>query len=51
MRVVADSRALVWFMQGSPRLSVRAADVLRAAEASDGITVSVATLVDLWYVA
>lgn len=36
---------------GSPRLSVRAGDVLGDAEAGDGIAVSVATLVDLWYVA
>jgi len=51
VRVVADSHTLVWFTQGSPRLSVRAGEVLREAEADAGITVSVATLVDLWYVA
>ena len=50
MKVVADSHALVWFTQGSPQLSPRAAEVLRQAEAGDGITVSVATLIDLWYV-
>jgi PIN domain nuclease of toxin-antitoxin system len=41
---------LVWFTQSSPQLSDRAGEVLRDAEASDGIVVSVATLVDLWYV-
>ncbi len=50
MKVVADSHALVWFTQGSPQLSVRAGEALREAEASDGIVVSVATLIDLWYV-
>lgn len=50
MKVVADSHALVWFTQGSSQLSPRAAEVLREAEASDGIAVSVATLIDLWYV-
>lgn len=50
MRVVADSHAIVWYVQGSPRLSDSAAAALASAEASDGIVVSVATLVDLWYV-
>lgn len=50
MRVVADSHAIVWYVQGSARLSERAASALSEAEASDGIVVSVATLVDLWYV-
>lgn len=50
MRVVADSHALVWFTQGSSRLSTTAAEVLHAAEASQGVVVSVATLIDLWYV-
>lgn len=50
MKVVADSHALIWFTQGSPQLSARAGEALREAEASDGIAVSVATLVDLWYV-
>lgn len=50
MRVVADSHALVWFTQGSSQLSTRAAEVLRSAEASEGVVVSVATLIDLWYV-
>lgn len=50
MRVVADSHAIIWFVQGSPRLSDGAASALADAEASDGIVVSVATLLDLWYV-
>lgn len=50
MKVVADSHALAWFTQGSTQLSARAAEVLREAETSGGIAVSVATLVDLWYV-
>ena len=50
MTVVADSHALVWFAQGSPHLSAPAAEALREAEGGDGITVSVATLIDLWYV-
>ena len=50
MRVVADSHAIVWYVQGSPRLSDRAAAALADAEASEGVVVSVATLVDLWYV-
>lgn len=50
MRVVADSHALVWFAQGSPHLSTRAGESLRTAEASDGVVVSMATLIDLWYV-
>ncbi len=50
MRVVADSHAIVWYVQGSSRLSERAASALSEAETSDGIVVSVATLVDLWYV-
>lgn len=50
MRVVADSHAIVWYVQGSTRLSEDAAVALAEAEAADGIVVSVATLVDLWYV-
>ena len=50
MRVVADSQALLWFSQDSPQLSTRASKVLRDAEAGDGIVVSIASLVDLWYV-
>jgi len=50
LRAVADSHAIVWYVQGSPRLSPPAAAVLAEAEATEGIVVSVATLVDLWYV-
>ena len=50
MKVVADSHALIWFTQGSSQLSARAAQAMQEAEATDGIAVSVATLVDLWYV-
>jgi len=50
VRIVADSHAIVWYLQGSPRLSKGAAAALSDAEASGGIVVSVATLVDLWYV-
>lgn len=50
MRVVADSHAIVWFTQRSTQLSDRAAGALRDAARSEGITVSVATFVDLWYV-
>jgi PIN domain nuclease of toxin-antitoxin system len=50
VRVVADSHAIVWYVQGSPRLSDAGAAALADAEATDGIVVSVATLIDLWYV-
>lgn len=50
MKVVADSHAIVWYIAGSDRLSDRAAKTLREAEEKDGLVVSVATLVDLWYV-
>lgn len=50
MRVLADSHAVLWHLQGSDRLSTRASEALNDAEATDGIVVSVATLVDLWYV-
>ncbi len=50
MRVVADSHAIVWYVKGSPRLSPPARDVLTGAEGGGGIVVSVATLIDLWYV-
>lgn len=48
---MADSHAIVWYLAGSSRLSGPAKAVLREAESSDGIVVSVATLIDLWYVA
>lgn len=50
MRVVAGSHAIVWYVQGSKRLSERAAEVLAEAEAERSLVVSVATLIDLWYV-
>ena len=50
MRVVADSHAIVWYVQDSERLGTDAAVALADAEATDGLVVSVATLVDLWYV-
>jgi PIN domain nuclease of toxin-antitoxin system len=49
VKVVADSHAIFWHLQRSSRLSEPAAEALRDAAASDGLTVSVATLVDLWY--
>lgn len=51
MRVVADSHAIVWYLQGSSRLSEPSHLALSESEATEGIVVSVATLVDLWYVA
>lgn len=49
MRVVADSHAIFWHLQRSPKLSAPAAQALR--EAGDHeIVVSVASLIDLWYV-
>ncbi len=50
MRVLADSHAIVWYLHGSPRLSAPAASALTEAQATDGVVVSVATLIDLWYV-
>lgn len=50
MRVVADSHAVVWYVQGSKRLSDRAAEVIAEAEGERALEVSVATFIDLWYV-
>lgn len=50
MRVVADSHAVVWHSQRSERLSTLAATTLTEAENTDGVVVSVASLIDLWYV-
>ena len=50
MRVLADSHTIVWHMNGSERLSATAANALTKAEATDGVVLSVASLVDLWYV-
>jgi PIN domain nuclease of toxin-antitoxin system len=50
VRVLADSHAIVWHLQGSARLSATAASSLVEAETTDGVVVSIATLIDLWYV-
>ncbi|HTW99984.1 MAG TPA: type II toxin-antitoxin system VapC family toxin [Acidimicrobiales bacterium] len=50
MVVVADSHALVWYLSGSRRLSRAARSALEDAEASKGLVVSVASMIDLWYV-
>ncbi|WP_167760861.1 type II toxin-antitoxin system VapC family toxin [Geodermatophilus sp. DF01-2] len=52
MRVVADTHALVWYLLDDPdrRLSPAALVALEDAESTDGISVSVASVVDLWYV-
>ncbi len=50
MRLVADSHAIAWYLQGSSRLSGTAGHALSEAESTHGIVVSVATLIDLWYV-
>lgn len=52
MRVVADTHALVWYLLDDPdrRLSAGALAALEEAESSDGVVVSVASVVDLWCV-
>lgn len=50
MRVVSDSHALLWYLRADGQLSAAALDALREAEDDEGIVVSVATLMDLWYV-
>ena len=52
MRVVADTHALIWYLLDDPdrRLSSAALDALEEAAATDGVVVSVASVVDLWYV-
>ena len=50
MRVVADSHTIFWFTTGSPLLSGGAKIALDEAESAEGIVVSVATLIGLWYV-
>jgi len=50
VRVVADSHTILWYAKGSPQLSQTADDALNGAENNGGIVVSVATLIDLWYV-
>lgn len=52
MRAVADTHALIWYLLDDPdrRLSSAALDVLKQAAATDGVVVSVASVVDLRYV-
>ena len=52
MRVVADTHALMWYLLDDPdrRLSPDARTALEQAESTDGVAVSVASVVDLWYV-
>ena len=50
MRVVADSHALIWYVNGSSRLSRNAHEAMADAEQAGGLVVSVATFIDLWYV-
>jgi PIN domain nuclease of toxin-antitoxin system len=50
VRVVADTHAIVWYGGNDPRLTVDATAALEEAEATDGIVVSAATLIDCWYV-
>jgi PIN domain nuclease of toxin-antitoxin system len=52
VRVVADSHALIWYLIDDPRqrLSEAAIEALDRADATDGIAMSVATMIDLWYV-
>ena len=50
MRVLADSHTIIWQSQRSPELSEDVANALLQAEETDGVVVSVASLIDLWYV-
>jgi PIN domain nuclease of toxin-antitoxin system len=52
VRVVADSHTLIWYLFGDPdqRLSATAREALEEAENTDGIAVSVASILDIWYV-
>jgi len=50
VRAVADSDAIVWYGHDSPKLSDRAREALDDAVASDGVILSIVTLVELWYV-
>ena len=51
MRVVADTHALIWFLEADGRLGARARDVLGQAQQDPdgGIVVSVASRLDLHY--
>jgi PIN domain nuclease of toxin-antitoxin system len=50
--VVADTHALIWYFLDDPdrRLSSAALGALEESAATDGVVVSVAPVVDLWYV-
>jgi PIN domain nuclease of toxin-antitoxin system len=50
VRVAVDTHALLWFLQGSSLLSDDARDALREAQDTEGVVVSTALLIDLWYV-
>ena len=52
MGVVAAAPALVWYALAEPdgRRSSAALDALEESAATDGVVVSVASVVDLWYV-
>jgi len=50
VRVVADSHTIIWYGHDSPRLSDRAREALDEAVVSDGVILSIVTLVELWYV-
>ena len=52
MRVVADSHALVWYLfdDKNRRLTPTAFEALATADAGEGIAVSTASVIDLWYV-
>ncbi len=49
MKVVADSHALLYYLFTPDQLSDLALGTLGAAEDSDGVVVSTASLGDLWY--
>ncbi|SNR52600.1 type II toxin-antitoxin system VapC family toxin [Blastococcus mobilis] len=51
MRIVGDTHALVWFLEGDERLSARAREVLEQAQQDpdDGIVLSLASRLDLHY--
>lgn len=50
MRVVADTHALIWYLRDEEALSEAAGAALDEAAETDGIIVSAAVLIDLWYV-
>ncbi|WP_448620640.1 hypothetical protein [Geodermatophilus sp. URMC 65] len=52
MRVVADTHALIWYLLDDPnrRLPSAALDALEESATTDGVVVSIASVVDLRYV-